>query len=474
MIDKTLQALFCTLGLMAASLAWAGNVDLATVPGRDGVQLTIYNSEDLTLVRETRTMSFRRGANALQFSWANTLIDPTSVELRFPGGGEGLVVEDTTFPHDRPQTLYWNVRSDFDGEAVVEITYFTSGISWSADYLVVAAAGEAEAALSGFVRVHNRSGEDYAGAQVRVVVGTINLVEKIAALARVTPDEVVLLEADRRKELRHRAAKALMAPMSARASADEVMAEKAIIKEGLSEYFIYTIEGTETIPNGWSKRLRSFAATAVPMEVHYRFRTREYGTALARLFLLRNDEASGLGTTPLPDGRVRVLGDDGDGRLRFLADLSIPYVPVGDRLELNLGADPRVVFELVKLRSSRDNIWLKLGRGEVYRRVDGDTLQVDQRGKVAGWDRHRIYAQRIRNYTDRDIRVEVRRVFRGDTDFVSGFEARGHDYQTVEFEARVAAGERRELVYEVMTRMGRNAKQNRVKIRRQDVPRPAF
>ena len=34
--------------------------------------------------------------------------------------------------------------------------------------------------------------------------------------------------------------------------------EKQIIKEGLSEYFIYTIEGTETIPNGWSKQLRSF------------------------------------------------------------------------------------------------------------------------------------------------------------------------------------------------------------------------
>ena len=47
------------------------------------MQLTIYNSEDLTLVRETRKVSFKPGANPLQFSWANTLIDPTSVELRF-------------------------------------------------------------------------------------------------------------------------------------------------------------------------------------------------------------------------------------------------------------------------------------------------------------------------------------------------------------------------------------------------------
>ncbi|MEM7019075.1 MAG: hypothetical protein AAF512_17255, partial [Pseudomonadota bacterium] len=54
------------------------NVDLSTIPTRDTVQLTIYNAEDLTLVRETRVLSFKKGVNPLQFSWANTLIDPTS------------------------------------------------------------------------------------------------------------------------------------------------------------------------------------------------------------------------------------------------------------------------------------------------------------------------------------------------------------------------------------------------------------
>ncbi len=48
-------------------------------PSATTVQLTIYNSEDLTLVRETRTVTFKKGVNPLQFSWANTLIDPTSV-----------------------------------------------------------------------------------------------------------------------------------------------------------------------------------------------------------------------------------------------------------------------------------------------------------------------------------------------------------------------------------------------------------
>src|SRR4029079_13958434 len=91
--------------LATASAATPRNVDLSPVPARDSVQLTIYNSEDLTLVRETRTVTFKPGSNLLQFSWANTLIDPTSVQLRFLTKAEQLDVADTTFPHDKPQQL---------------------------------------------------------------------------------------------------------------------------------------------------------------------------------------------------------------------------------------------------------------------------------------------------------------------------------------------------------------------------------
>src|SRR2546430_11546904 len=130
----------CASSALAATTgpAFARNVDLSTVPKRDSVQLTIYNSEDITLVRETRTVTFKKGVNPLQFSWANTLIDPTSVELKFLTSADKLDVLDTTYPHDKPQMLYWNVNSDFDGEATIQITYFTSGITWSADYIAIA------------------------------------------------------------------------------------------------------------------------------------------------------------------------------------------------------------------------------------------------------------------------------------------------------------------------------------------------
>ena len=54
-------------------------VDLVTLPAKDMTQLTIYNSADLTLVRDARSLTLKEGDNKLQFSWANTLIDPTSL-----------------------------------------------------------------------------------------------------------------------------------------------------------------------------------------------------------------------------------------------------------------------------------------------------------------------------------------------------------------------------------------------------------
>src|SRR5687767_15968506 len=94
---------------------------------------------------------------------------------------------------------------------------------------------------------------------------------------------------------------------------------KEIIKEGLSEYFIYTVEGTETIPNGWSKRMRSFEAHETPLKIQYRYRPREYGEELVRMYLMTNNEESKLGSTPLPDGAVRVFRDNGRDGLSYLA-----------------------------------------------------------------------------------------------------------------------------------------------------------
>ena len=454
------------------------NVDLSTVPKRDTVQLTIYNSEDLTLVRETRKVTFKKGQNPLQFSWANTLIDPTSVELRFLTAADKLEVLDTTFPKDKPQMLYWNVQSDIDDEATIEITYFTSGITWSADYIGIASRDETNLSLESFVRVTNHSGEEYEDAEIRLVVGTINLVEKIAQLARVPVSEVDRLQQDQFMLLRDEAAKDAMdrnrralGGLGGGAQQQQAAKEKEIVKEGLSEYFIYSIEGTESIPNGWSKRMRSFEGTSVPVKIQYRYRPQEYGDQLVRMYLLTNDKPSELGTTPLPNGTVRIFRDNGRDGLSYLAAQAIKYIPIGDKIELNLGADPEVVFELVKLKSWRDEIWMRLNRGEVFVRASDGAARVDVNSSVVGWDDHQLFSQRIRNDSAKPIDVEIRRSFDGHNVFRSSLDPILHDYRTVQFQTKVEAGKSADLRYKLLTHLGRNSKQNNVTLEKAEVAR---
>ena len=222
------------------------------------------------------------------------------------------------------------------------------------------------------------------------------------------------------------------------------------------------MEGTETIPNGWSKRMRSFSGQDVPLKIQYRYRPREYGEELVRMYLLTNNEESKLGTTPLPDGIFRAFRDNGRDGLSYLTQQSLKYIPIGDKIELNLGPDPEVIFELVKRRSYRDSLWMQIHGTDTFRQVDSESTQSEVNSSVVGWDDHGIYSQRIRNYTDKPIDVEIRRSYDGHTVFRSQLDPKLYDYQTVELHAQVPAGARHDLPFEVLQHQGHNAKQTNV------------
>ena len=313
------------------------------------------------------------------------------------------------------------------------------------------------------------------------MVGKINLVQKIAELARISPEEAANRMKDRssREEPTDRLRtqvlrKAMNAPAGAiyPSVADLVVPQKPkeVAKEGLSEYFIYTIEGTETIRNGWSKRMRSLESPKVPLKIQYHYRPAEYGDRLVRILLMTNDKDSKLGATPLPDGMVRVFRQNAEG-LSFLVSQPIKYIPIGDKIELNLGSDPEVLFELVKLRTWRDVIWMQLRGMNAYRRVDEPGARIEVNSSVAGWDEHTLFAQRVRNYTAKPIDLEIRRSFPGHIAFRSELAAKNHDYQTVQYTATVKPAEKTDLLYEVVQHQGRNAKQNNVTIEAAQVKR---
>jgi len=321
-----------------------------------------------------------------------------------------------------------------------QVTYFTSGLSWSADYVLVANNLETEMSFDGYVQVVNNSGEDYENAQVRLVVGVINLVEKIRELAErgLRPpapaqpteraDYLTLVETG-------------YALAAAVRSAEQ--AAPQIVKEGLSEYFIYTIEGTQDLPNRASKRLKSFAARQVQFDILYRLRTHQYGPRPVRFFMLKNDEEHKLGTTPLPDGLVRTFRDNGRDGLAFLGQQSVKYVPIKADIELNVGTDDEVIEEYKPMGVARSK------------------FVFDEHKNVTGYDEEFSVRDEARNYKAKPIRIEVRRLIPGDVTL----EAEGvklYDYQTAEFTYDIKAGEKFGWEYKFTQRYGTSAKQNRI------------
>jgi len=169
---------------------------------------------------------------------------------------------------------------------------------------------------------------------------------------------------------------------------------KEIKKEGLSEYFLYTIEGTETIPNGWSKRLQSFDTSEVPVVNLYKYEEERYGTAAFRFLNFKNDKDHKLGDTPIPGGTLKVYRSvDDKGQLSYVGQSAFKYIPVDEDVELNLGPVGDVVVESKLMDFKTDN----------YR--------FDRNRNVSGWDEIRTFKIEVKNTREIPAKIEIQRNF---------------------------------------------------------------
>ena len=401
-------------------------VDLVTLPTRKGTQLTIYNSEDITMVREHRLLTVKEGINRIQFSWANTLIDPTSIEFRILDKQDQVDLADTTFPAGRNDALQWNIKSQIAGKIPVEIRYFTSGITWAADYVGIANEDETKINLTGYVRVSNNSGEQYDNAQTRLVVGKINLVEKIADLARrPSPSKWTDLSSDSRKQIEADFDDVAKAGEDKRrelqVASDRVrldMArEKQVIKQGLSEYFLFTIEGREDIKDREPKRLVALNALEVPLESVYKLTDRTRDQGFTKFYRFRNVKLlddhgkekklpamENLGLSPLPNGTVRLFSEYKNKDLAYVGGTETKYVPIGDRVEVNVGPDKDITIHRRLKDQSIGNVVAR----QYKRRLDNDfVLYYD----LIDYDETFFYEEELVSGKPVPAKVEVERQF---------------------------------------------------------------
>jgi len=304
-----------------------------------------------------------------------------------------------TYPPRVTNLGLWNIDSGVSGKVPVEITYLTSGLSWRAFYMGTLTEDEKTMRLQGYVRVTNNSGEDYEKAQTRLIVGKVHILDEIAELARrqypygrpgAGPPSAPAMPAPM-FVARPRLKRAVEEVAFAVAMPTE---PKKIEKEGLSEYFLYTIEGTETIPTGFSKRLPSFDVDNVPVVNLYKYEEERYGRSVARFLSFKNDEEHELGQTPIPGGMLKVYRGAGEGgHLSYTGQSSFKYIPVDEDVELNLGPVANVVVEPKLMDFKTEN----------YR--------FDRRGDVSGWDEIRMFKIEVKNTREIPVRVEIKRNF---------------------------------------------------------------
>jgi hypothetical protein len=143
-----------------------------------------------------------------------------------------------------------------------------------------------------------------------------------------------------------------------------------VVKQGLSEYFLFAIEGREEIKHGEPKRLSALEVAEVPLETLYKLTDRDGGAQFSKYYRFKNVKLladsgqekklpamENLGLSPLPNGEVKLFFEYANKDLAFVGGTSTKYVAIGDRVEVN---DVAGIVHQINLRSTtvvtNDNI----------------------------------------------------------------------------------------------------------------------
>jgi len=278
---------------LAAVIAIARGVEarikLITLPPRERVEIQLDNP-NATLVEEERIVPLVKGENQVDFSWANTQIDPETIVFRViaPVGEKKLDVKvlSVSYPPNEA-ALVWSVGSSDSGSARVRISYILGNLSKSFNYRAVASRDEASLILSQYIRLQNFANEEFGNTSLW------------AGFGQEFHKPVGLNET---KEM-------LMGKF-----------QKVPIRK------TYTASVQEF---GYLDRPQN--KLRIPM--HY---------------VLKNDKANNLGAAPLPYGKVRIFIEGGEKSKEastFLGEDWGKFTPIDDEMKLYLGVAQDIVVK---------------------------------------------------------------------------------------------------------------------------------
>ncbi len=147
------------VNLVAAAVLLAGReaaarVKLITLPVRERVEIQLDNP-NATLVEEERIVPLVKGENQVDFSWANTQIDPNTIVFRVVGPADKEKLEINVVAVSYPpneSSLVWTIGASDSGSARVRISYLLGNLTKSFNYRAVASHDEKKLVLAQYMR----------------------------------------------------------------------------------------------------------------------------------------------------------------------------------------------------------------------------------------------------------------------------------------------------------------------------------
>lgn len=263
-------------------------------------------------------------------------------QLRFSLPGEPIFPSLPTDAILKP-TLNWLLRADEGGSLTAEMAYVTGGMTWKADYNIVAPQSTLgddtlntgdTLDLTGWVTLSNNSGKTFDNARIKLMAGDVN---------KVDPNNGAQF-------YHYRAMDALES---------RVAASPSVTEKTFDEYHLYTLNEATTLRDRETKQVEFARAAGIKSNSLYIYdgaqidpnrysnygyenirQDQNYGTqSNTKVLVMRefdNTKANGLGI-PLPKGRLRFYRRDADGQLEFIGENIIGHTPQGETVRVAMG-----------------------------------------------------------------------------------------------------------------------------------------
>lgn len=228
--------------------------------------------------------------------------------------------------------LTWKLNAAQAAKVDAELSYVSGGMSWEADYNVVAGEKTDDIDLTGWVTMDNQSGKTFEEARIQLMAGDVN---------KVQPQEEGFGMAYGGMQKDYKSAG--IPPVS---------------EKSFDEYHLYTLERTTTLRDRETKQVEFARSAGVKSQRVYvydgmrvdwqRYRgysrdslwqNEEFGvdshTKVAVMREFKNTAANGLGI-PLPKGRARFYRKDGQ-QLQFVGENIIDHTPKDELVKVFTG-----------------------------------------------------------------------------------------------------------------------------------------